>query len=247
MKLLKNIFKLAIIITFIYLVFFTSRIHDIKEILKENGSVKEYILNVSPNSDGTLDMTYNLRLDIDKKTECVKIKIPNKNFDVVFKGENIALIDKSLFGDYALIKLKRTYTEGENINLSFDLKQNNLYTLKDDKKILMYRIKPGRVNNFKCSNYTLNWKKSQVYFSGMGVENGEYITLNSKFNKFSTKTLMIQYKTESFENLNYENRKSNILYYFDEGYMYIIIAALVIISEIILYKRRFYESIGIEY
>lgn len=227
---IKKIFWMAMFCLLSY--FAITKYDEIKTALKKDGNVQSYIINIDPRIDGSLNMKYRIELLLDKDIEKITLSIPNKNYSVLDKSSNIKEIHDNLLFNKVDISLDRKYVTGEKIILNFTMIQNNVYELTRKNEICMFKINAGKIVNFKMQEATIYWNKSNVYFSGLAKENEKCYTYTQNLRSLYKSPLVMQYYSGSFD-LNKETKKKfSVMDLFNNSYIYFLILALIIITEI---------------
>lgn len=220
--------KTYITLILLFFLFFTSKSISASSFFTY-GEVKDYVIEANTKTDGSVNLKYNIKLDIlGESVEQIDVKIPLGTARVIsFENKYISHID---YGYKKLkIHLNRKYKVGENLNLLFSINIKDAYRYNEKTGIVIYRMNFSDVKYFKNNYITVKWKKSGVYFQGMGKEEGEYYVFKQKYSFFRNFQVMIQYSQNKFDILDKEKfRFENVIY----SYGLIIIAISIIVFEI---------------
>lgn len=191
---MKQIFKIVLVLFFCILVNKSLYANSFGVL----GQTKKYNVLVNAKKDCSLDMEYKISLKVTgKSVDNIKIKLPLGDVSTVSYDSNV-INDISYSYKKAKIKLNKTYTNGQVINLNFKINIKDAYSYLSKKGLLSYRLVIGDVKDFVNNNISVKWNKDKVYFQGMGKEEGKYYVFNEDYSLIKNFEIMIQYRIENF-------------------------------------------------
>ena len=141
--------------------------------------IERYDLTVTPNADGTLNITAELDWKVLDSTsegplEWVTIGIPNeKAADAVALSDTVS--DIYVDGTYMHITFDKSYYEGETVHFAFSWVQSYMYTLNSDGSI-SYDYTPGWFDNANVKEMSITWKAGSVQPSSAAGVNADSFT-----------------------------------------------------------------------
>ena len=181
--------------------------------------IEFYGVTVEPLSDGSLDITYNIKwkaLDTEEPLSWIEIGIANDDF-TYYKEEsssNISRIAKDADGEggvWAVLYLDREYRGGEVFDLHFKINQKLM--LCKDGDAYFYEFVPGWFNSTPVESYEFKWELSPEVkkHDGMG-EKGGYAFWSGEMPCGTYELMRVEYKEGSFS-----SAPTTIYRKFDDG------------------------------
>lgn len=133
--------------------------------------ITNYEITVEPYDDASLHITYDISwmvLESDSlgPVSWVEVGIPNShNVFIEALSDNIDNISvKNSSGNYAVIYFDRDYYEGEQIDFSFAINQDYMYSANSPEDgLTTYSFTPGWFDDIAVDNLTIKWKNDKVH------------------------------------------------------------------------------------
>lgn len=139
--------------------------------------IDEYNVTVTPLSDGSLDITYDIlwtALDETEPLTWVEIGMANRDFSIYSEGQsgNIDYVEKFVEDGYcsARVYFQRQYYGGDTLRFSFKVNQKKLMCYHNSDEVI-YEFVPGWFNETPVESYTFKW----LLGDGMCDNNAHYL------------------------------------------------------------------------
>lgn len=224
--------KILVFITILLSLFVTISFNNVKA-YGDLDYIHEYIVEVNPRKDGTLDIEVYLKWEvIDSSSEgplsWIKVGVPNCFVDEFRKlSSSISKIDYMYDSGSSVIRvdLNRNYHAGEIVEIKYAFHLSRMYLLSND--ICVFDYSPGWFDEIKVGKMQVYWNKADVIKANTSKSNDDYFIWEYKnLNYKETIKVNVTYNQSSFINL------SKDLQYTDQAMtntMKIIIAVIVTI------------------
>lgn len=141
--------------------------------------IDKFEIRVSPNSDGTLNMSYEITwqvlLNSTEPLQDVYVGVPNRFVSgIVATSNNIDTIELST-GDESQIHLwlDRNYNAGDRLTFSFSFRQSRFFTLDGDR--VTYYFIPGWFDEIAVKQIAVYWKAANVVYADGATQQGDYL------------------------------------------------------------------------
>lgn len=183
--------------------------------------IVNYTIFVNVLDDASLDITYKLSWKVlESKSagplEWVKIGIPNKHCKSYSAlSNNISKISTmNSSGNYIRVDFDRPYYEGEVVDFSYKIIQDNVYLYNNETNTATYFFTPGWFDDIAVDNLTIMWNSDKVetyvpatyndngylFFNTSLRPGGKYevkVTYNADAYKFNTELLTVESPAKS--------------------------------------------------
>jgi len=168
--------------------------------------INNYDIEIVPNEDGTLNMTYHLNWTVlDDEEEgplnWVKIGVWNSQVhNLTALSENITSIESD--SEYIRIYLDRDYHKGETVDFTFSFVQK--YAFYMDNGYVEYGFKPGWFEDIQVENCTVRWKAKakDYYYTNSDKADGDYLIWQRSLDYDETFEVQVKYEPGYFYNLD---------------------------------------------
>ena len=147
---------------------------------KPQDVIKEYCVEVTPKSNGSLDIQYSFvwnALDTDEPLTWVDIGMANRDFKIYQDSlsDNIKSAQRYTEDDYVSTRIyfDREYSGGGTLSFSFTINQKGL--LHESKNGYYYAFVPGWFNATPVENYKFLWEKTDTQNANATGTEGNYL------------------------------------------------------------------------
>lgn len=170
--------------------------------------INEYNVTVSPRSDGSLDISYNLTwtpLDENEPLTWIEIGMANPHYTVDYNSlsPNIKSIEKYSEDGYVAMEiyLDKEYVAGETLGIFFTVNQREMLCYENGR--FLYEFVPGWFNAIPVEKYKFNWIDSYHLIDLEGaVKSGEYRTLSGSLEPGEYAIMRAHYVEDTFFSSN---------------------------------------------
>lgn len=166
--------------------------------------IKSYCVDVVPQQDGTLDITYDIEwLVLDGDSEgplsWVKLGLANSECEVIEFGGNAERVTHD--GTYARIYLDRDYGTGESARFSLRVHQGRMLCRNEvDSSQPFYEFTPGWFDDIRVDRYRFTWAVSDGILSHNSDEQTDaQLIWTGIFNKGGRRAMRLNYDINSFD------------------------------------------------
>lgn len=173
--------------------------------------IHEYIVQVNPRKDGTLDLQVYLKWEvIDSSSEgplsWIRVGVPNCYVDEFrILSSSISKIDYMYDAGASVIRvdLNRNYHAGEIVEIKYAFHLSRMYHLSSD--LCVFDYSPGWFDEIKVGKMKVYWNKDNVIRSNTNKSNDEYLIWEyTNLNYKETIKVNVTYNQSSFVNLSEE-------------------------------------------
>lgn len=171
---------------------------------KELDRINSYCVDVVPQNDGTLEITYDIVwqvLDGDSEgpLSWVNLGLANRDCDLI--GYEGAVKSVDISGTHAYIYLDREYDTGETVQFSICVSQGHMLCRNEqDETKPFYEFIPGWFNGIKVDRYLFTWAYSDGIISQNSDERTDDKLIWSGSLDFGERRAMqVYYNIENFE------------------------------------------------
>lgn len=167
--------------------------------------IDEYNVTVTPLSDGSLDITYDIlwtALDETEPLTWVEIGMANKNFWIYETGqsENIYSVEKYVEDGYcsARVYFQRKYYGGDTLRFSIKVNQKRMLCYHNADEVV-YEFVPGWFNETPVDSYTFKWLlgDGECYNNAHYVD-GDYGVWEGSFECGGYDIMKVFYSSDTF-------------------------------------------------
>ena len=177
--------------------------------------ILKYTIIVDVMDDASLNMTYNiswkvLESDSAGPLSFVKIGIPNRHCSNLTPiSTNISRLETvSSGGNFVRVDFDRSYYEGEVVDFSFKINQNNVYLYNNENNTATYSFTPGWFDDIRVDNLNIMWNSSKVEtFSPNAYNDNGYIFWTTSLDKGAKYDVRVTYNANAY-NFNTELTKA---------------------------------------
>ena len=124
--------------------------------------IDEYNVTVTPQSDGTLKIEYDIvwrALSVSEPLEWVEIGLANSHYSLIPDSVSSTVREAIPIKDddypYMQLDLKKTYSGGEVVHLTFAINQREM--LCEEDGAYFYEFVPGWFNEISIEKYRFSW------------------------------------------------------------------------------------------
>lgn len=169
--------------------------------------ILNYDIMVEVNDDATLDIYYYISwkvLDSDAlgPLEWVQVGIPNRHtvYCQALSSSISSIRTTSSGGYYVRVDLDRKYYEGEVVDFSFKINQDNMYEVDKLKEgYTVYTFTPGWFDDINVDNMTIRWNMDNVdsFTPNCEIDNGQLVW-STPLNKGDKYTVSVGYPNDAY-------------------------------------------------
>lgn len=202
--------KILVFITLLLSIIVTTSSNNLKA-YGDLDYIHEYIVQVNPRKDGTLDLQVYLKWEvIDSSSEgplsWIRVGVPNCYVDEFrILSSSISKIDYMYDAGASVIRvdLNRNYHAGEIIEIKYAFHLSRMYHLSSD--LCVFDYSPGWFDEIKVGKMKVYWNKDNVIRSNTNKSNDEYLIWEyTNLNYKETIKVNVTYNQSSFVNLSEE-------------------------------------------
>lgn len=166
--------------------------------------IRSYCVDVVPQPDGTLEITYDIEwLVLDGTSEgplsWVKLGLANSECEVIEFGGNAERVTHD--GTYARIYLDRDYGTGESARFSLRVHQGRMLCRNEvDSSQPFYEFTPGWFDDIRVDRYRFTWAVSDGILSHNSDEQTDaQLIWTGSFNKGGRRAMRLDYDINAFD------------------------------------------------
>jgi hypothetical protein len=197
--------------------------------------ILNYTITVSPNDDGTLDMTYYLKWKVledgDGGLSWIVVGVPNRFVSEIKPLTNN--IDDIYYtsddGAQIRLDLDKTYHKGDVLELEFSFKQSRIFSLVDDE--VEYSFNPGWFEEIQVDNICVYWNADDILYANTETVNG-WLVWEGSLDYGQTIECNVKYSRNTFPNLNPKEDYSEQI--ISDFAIYLIIITVVVVFTLII-------------
>ncbi len=173
--------------------------------VKPQDIIRQYDITVFPQSDGSLDISYNFMWEAVDKTEeltWVEIGLANSNYQLYENSlsDNIKSVSYNNTADEALLVLyfDRAYKGGETLNFSFTVNQKDMLCINNTG--YFYEFIPAWFNSIPVESYCFRWEDDENIYSAInGAREDGFIAWKGSLATGTYTSVFVQYIGDRFD------------------------------------------------
>ena len=160
--------------------------------------IESYRVDVSPRSDGSLDIYYDIRwrvLDGDTQGPLTWVKLGLGNSSCDITGWSGDVKNCSVDGTYARVDLFGSYSSGQTANIRLNVNQKDMLCKNEkEPERPFYRFTPGWFDNIDIQSYRFTWQNSVgVISNNSDAEENGLLIWRGEMKKGERRTMELAY------------------------------------------------------
>jgi|GEM_PF-250371 len=166
--------------------------------------IRSYCVDVVPQPDGTLEITYNIEWQVlDGTSEgplsWVKLGLANSECELIESGGNADRV--TINGTYAKIYLDRDYGTGETAYISLCVHQGRMLCRNEsDPSQPFYEFTPGWFDDIRVDQYRFTWAVSDgILAHNSDGQTDDQLIWEGSFSKGGRRAMSLKYDINAFD------------------------------------------------